>query len=279
MNITDTTEIDLNGHTISATLSSPLFKVSGGKLTLKGNGTISNVGNIGTASNDGEIVVENGTYSSSESDVFRAGVNGTITINGGTLTGLEGAVTCYGKVANGSGCHGTITINGGVLEGLDGFAIGTNATAGMGENTITINGGTLIGNVDTNGHEAVGVYIPNNDTFVMNDGAIIAHGGTGLCMRAGDVTINGGSITANGVDKNGNAVADGTIGDDNTVMTGVSAVIYHESADYPGKEGMKLTVTGGTFTGIDHAIQVLSNEAEPQVFVTGGTFTPTYPEQ
>ena len=109
---------------------------------------------------------------------------------------------------------------------------------------------------------------------------IIAHGGTGLCMRAGDVEINGGSITATNVDKNGNVVADGKIGDDSTVMTGCSAVIFHETSNYPGQQQgeMKLTVKGGTITGVDHSIQVLSNAAEPKVFVTGGTLTPAYPE-
>ena len=112
----------------------------------------------------------------------------------------------------------------------------------------------------------------------MNGGTIKANGGTGLCMRSGDVTINAGTIIATNVDKNGNVVADGKIGDDSTIMTGCSAIIYHETANYPGKEGMKLTVKGGTIRGVDHSIQVLSNEEVPQVFVTGGALTPPYPE-
>ena len=233
-----------------------------GSVTIKG-GSASTRGQMAQVKNGGNLTIENGTYTAAAADVIRVGTDGTVTINGGELTGREGAVACRD---GGS----TVTINGGTLVGTDNYAVATNGSAGMGN--------TLEGNITSPGYEAIGVYIPNSDTFVMNGGEIIAHGGTGLCMRGGDVTINDGTITATNVDKNGNIVADGKIGDDNTVMTGCSAVIYHETANYPGKEGMRLTVNGGIITGVDHSIQVLSNEAEPQVFVTGGDLTPAYPE-
>ena len=232
---------------------------------------MSNKGNCGVALNGGLIKVEGGTYTSSANSAFDALVNGSIIFNSGEATGREGAICA----PNGKGY---IEVNGGHLTGVDNFAVATNGSDGRGENTILINDGLLEGNIKTAGYEAIGVYIANHDIFEMNGGKIIAHGGTGLCMRSGDVTINGGEIVATNVDKNGNIVADGKIGDDPTIMTGCSAVIYHETANYPGKEGMKLTVKGGTITGVDHAIEVLSNEAEPQVFVTGGNFTPAYPE-
>lgn len=218
----------------------------------------------------GEVVIENGMFESTTSDVIRV-EDGKAVINGGDLTGREGAV--YAREGG-----STIIVNDGHLTGTDNFAVATNGSNGMGDNHITINGGTFEGNIVSPGYEAIGIYIANNDTFVMNGGDIIAHGGTGICMRGGNVTIKGGKITATNVDKNGNIVADGKIGDDPTVMEGCSAVIYHESANYPGKEGMRLTITGGIITGVDHSVQVLSNEEEPQVFVTGGTFNPAYPE-
>lgn len=221
--------------------------------------------------------MENGTYSSGRAAVFRASIRGKVTVNGGELTGQEGAVDCRGKGADNK-CGAVITVNGGKLVGTDNFAIATNGSTGMGGNVITINGGELEGNIQSAGYEAIGVYIANSDTFVMNGGSIKANGGTGICMRAGDVTINNGTIIATNVDKNGNIVADGKIADDPTIMEGCSAIIYHESANYPGKAGMKLTVNGGSVTGIDHSIQVLSNEELPQVFVRGGTLHPAYPE-
>lgn len=273
--ISGETEIDLNGHELIADINTAMFIVNGGKLTLKG-GTASNRGQIALVSNGGQVIIENGSYTSTKAAVFRAGVEGTVIVNDGNLTGQEGAVDSRGKGTN--GCGATITINNGKLTGVDNFAIATNGSAGMGNNRITINGGELEGNIQSVGYEAIGVYIANNDTFIMNGGSIKANGGTGLCMRAGNVTINGGTIIATNVDKNGNIVTDGKIGDDPTILEGCSAIIYHETANYPGKEGMRLTIKGGTITGIDHAVQVLSNEATPNVHVSGGNFTPAYPE-
>ncbi len=255
-----------------ADVSNPLFSVSGGKLTLTGNGSVSNNGNCGVAQNGGTIEVKNGMYTSATDSAFDALNGGRIIFNGGEATGREGGICAPAG-------NGTIEVNGGHLTGLDNFAIATNGSNGRGGNTITVNDGVLEGNIRSAGYEAIGVYIANNDTFVMNGGKIIAHGGTGLCMRSGDVTINGGEIVATNVDKDGNIVADGKIGDDPTVMNGCSAVIYHESANYPGKAGMKLTINGGKITGVDHSLQILSNEELPQVFVTGGSFNPAYPEE
>lgn len=249
-----------------------MFNVDGGKLTLKG-GTASNQKQVALASNGGEVVIEDGTYTSSKAAVVRAGVGGTVTVNDGTLTGQEGAVDCRGASAN--GCNAKITINGGHLTGLDNFAVSTNGLANMGGNVITINGGTLEGNIKTSGYEAIGVYVANDDTFVMNGGEIIAHGGTGICMRGGSVTINSGTVTATNVDKNGETVADGKVGDDNTVLTGCSAIVYHKRAGYSGNaKPMKLTITGGTITGVDKSIDVISDEENPQIVITGGTLTP-----
>jgi len=242
----------------------PLLYVTGAKLTLK-NGSMSNATQCAMAEENGEIIIESGTYNSSRHAAFIAGTNGMVTVNGGTISGQEGAVTApSGK--------GTITVNGGKLSGKDNFAIATNGSNGRGGNVITLNNGELEGFIESAGYEAIGVYIANNDIFVMNGGSIKANGGAGICMRGGDVTINDGTIIATG-----EPGTTGKIGDGNFQM-GKSAIIYHEKANYPGKEGMRLTINGGTITGVDHSLEVLSNEAEPQVFVTGGEFTPAYPE-
>lgn len=269
-NITSDTILDLNGHELSSEQNGTLFVVNGAKLIVVGNGIVSTRGRLALARGNGEVVIENGIFESATSDVVRV-EDGKVTINGGDLTGREGAV--YAREGG-----STIVVNDGHLTGTDNFAIATNGSNGMGNNHITINDGIFEGNIVTDGYEAIGIYIANSDVFVMNGGEVIAHGGTGLCMRGGNVTINGGSITASNVDKNGNIVADGKVGDDPTIMEGCSAVIYHESANYPGKDGMKLTINGGTITGVDHSVQVLSNEQLPQVFVLGGTLTPAYPE-
>jgi len=264
--------IDLGGNKITTTQSGKtyMFNVkNGGVLTLK-NGEIEANYRAGIAQNGGQIIIESGSYTSKNNAVFEAKTNGKVVVNDGTLVGPEGAVLA-------PAANGIIEINGGTLEGLDNFAIATNGNAGNKGNLITINNGRLIGNIKTAGYEAIGVYIANQDTFVMNGGTIIANGGTGLCMRGGNVTINGGSITATGTDKQGNPVADGKIGDDATIATGVSAIVYHKSKDYQNA-GMSLNITGGTVTGVDKSIDVIgmAEGEEPTINITGGVLMPAY---
>jgi hypothetical protein len=107
----------------------------------------------------------------------------------------------------------------------------------------------------------------------MNGGDIIANNGAGLVMRGGNVTINGGRIAGTGI-----AGTTGWVGDNKTKMS-KSAVIFHETANYPGNANMRLEINDGTFIGTDHSIEVLSDAAVPQVFINGGTFSPAYPEE
>jgi hypothetical protein len=192
------------------------------------------------------------------------GEGSKVTFNGGELTAVEGGIGAFDK--------GSIEVNGGKITGTDNFPLFTNGTAGRGGNTIVFNDGELVGNITSNGYEACGVYIANNDTFVMNGGKIKANNGCGLLMRAGNVTINGGEIECTSGDH-----VPGYVGDAKTKMS-ASAVIYHETANYPGKAGMSLTITGGKFTGADKSVEILSNEAEPNVHISGGEFHPNLPD-
>ena len=242
----------------------------GAELELKGTGTIQNKKWIAVVSNGGKAVINGGTYIT-QNEGFQVTGNGSmVVLNDGHLQTVECGIS--------ASYNAYVEMNGGLIETSDNMGIGTNGNGGRGGNTIVMNGGKIDASIRTTGYEAIGIYVANNDTFVMNGGEVIANGGTGLCMRAGDVTIHGGTITATKTAKDGTIVPDGKIADKNTVMMDCAAVIYHESADYPAKQGMKLTVDGGTLTGVDHSVQVLSNEAEPQVFVTGGNLTPAYPE-
>lgn len=258
--------MNLDGHHLTASLSSSLLTVNGGTLTLTGNGLIENSNYIGAAINGGKIIIENGSYISVTNAGFSAtGTGSKVTMNGGTINAVEGGLNAFDNAE--------IEMNGGEIEISDNFGIATNGTAGRGRNTIVMNGGKVTGHIKTAGYEACGVYIANNDTFTMNGGEIRADGGTGLCMRGGEVTINDGTIVATG-----EPGKDGWIGDKKTVLEGISAIVFDEQAGYPGNGGMKLTVNGGTIAGVDHAIQILSDSENPRVFVTGGNFTPVYPE-
>ena len=256
--------LDLNGQTISASQQTALFNVNGKKLTLTGNGTINNGKWIANIVNGGQVTIENGTYVTNKEGFTLDGEGSKLVMNGGVIRTQEtGIVPHRGAI---------VEMNGGLIETVDNFGIASNGSAGQGGNTVTINGGKIDAHITSSGWEACAIYVANNDTFVINDGEIISTNGCGICQRAGNLAIHGGTIIATG-----EAGTTGKVGDAKFQM-GKSAVIYHESANYPGKAGMKLTIDGGTFTGVDHAVEVLSNEAEPQVFVTGGTFTPAYPE-
>ena len=256
--------LDLNGHNLESNDAQPAIIVNGGTLTLKGDGEASNQGTVALAANGGRIIVNGGDYNSVSNYAFAAQDGGKVVINDASIESQEGGVGAF------SG--GEIEINGGVISARDNFAIFTNGSSGKGGNTITVNGGSLVSNIVSGGYEACGIYIANNDTFVMNGGEILANNGCGILMRGGNVTINDGTIVATGV-----AGTSGWVGDNKTKMS-KSAVIFHETANYPGNAGMQLHINGGTFIGVDHAVEVLSDAANPAVEVVGGTFSPAYPE-
>ena len=257
--------IDLNGQEIKSVINTPLFNVNGGTLTLKGDGSVNVLNRIGSARNGGKIIIEDGFYVSGDVGFDSVGVGSRVTFNGGELTAVEGGI--------GSFDGAEIVMNGGEMSISDNFGLFTNGTSGRGNNTITMNGGSIVSNIKSAGYEACGIYIANNDTFIMNGGSVTGNGGCGLLMRGGTVVINDGAITAIA----GTNVP-GWVGDNKTKMN-ASGIIYHESANYPGKEGINLTVAGGVITGVDHSIEILSNEATPNVTVTGGVFSPAYPEE
>ena len=262
-------ELDLGGNTLTSTLgtnSKPLFKVDGGKLTIKGDGNITATKRIAEAVNGGEIVIESGTFTAGDVAICSTGEGSKVTLNGGSISAVEGGIGAFDK--------GEIEVNDGHIECSDNFALFTNGSNGRGGNTIVMNGGEMIGNITSDGYEAIGIYIANNDTFIMNGGSVVGNGGAGLLMRAGTVTINGGSITGQ-PSENRPSGSVGWIGD-NKVKMSQSGIIYHESANYPGKAGMNLTINGGIITGDAYSLEVLSNEVEPAVTVTGGEFTPAY---
>lgn len=255
--------IDLAGHTISSEYSEPIFLVTEGTLTLTGEGAITGY-RIAETRDNGKIVVENGTYTASNACFFIDGEGAKLTLNDGTLHGMLGGI----GVLDG----GEAEINGGKITVEDNYCLFTNSAYGRGGNTITLNDGVLVADTHTEGYESAGVYIANSDTFVMNGGAIASTNGCGILMRAGNVTLNGGNVETRGTGEGG------YVSDDRYVMDH-SAVIYHEQTDYPGKEGMSLTITGGSYTGVEHSVSVLSDEIEPNVVVTGGDFIPHYPEE
>ena len=266
VNLTNDATIDLGEYEIDGSVAdNALFVVDGCTLTLKGEGTLHNAKWIASAYNGGKVVIENGNYESNN-EAFKAIGNGSkVQFNDGHVTSQETAIS--------ANQGGIIEMNGGLISTIDNMGIATNGSSGQGGNTIIINGGKIDAHITSAGWEACAIYVANNDVVVINGGEFVANDGAGLCMRAGNVTINGGTIISTGEPGTTGKIADGKF------QMGKSAVIYHEKANYPGKEGMELTINGGTFIGVDHSVEVLSNEETPNVHVVGGEFTPSYPEE
>lgn len=261
------TVLDLGGHTLTSNVESYMFIANDAKLTIQ-NGNINAGKRVAQAENSGEVIVKSGNFQSGDVAFAALGEGSKVTFDGGNLVAVEGGIGCFDK--------GEVEINGGFIKGIDNFPVFTNGTSGRGGNTITINGGEFEGNITSNGYESCCVYVANNDTVVINGGRFVSTDGCGILMRAGNVTINDAEVMAG--KKDSNSHSPGWVGDNKTKMS-ASAIIYHESANYPGKAGMSLEINGGTFVGADHALEVLSNEATPNVTVNGGEFTPAYPEE
>jgi hypothetical protein len=263
--INKTFTIDLNGQVINSIINGCLFDVNGGVLTIKGSGSIDALGLVARAVNGGKIIIDGGSYNTNDIGFTVTGVGSKIVFNKGELTATKGGIGAY------EGAE--VVINDGTLTVSNSPVLFTNRTVGKGNNTITVNGGTLSGNITSTGYQACGIYIANDDAFLMNGGTVNGIGGCGLLMRGGTVVINGGKIYATT-----GANVPGYVVDTVSQMT-ASAVIFHESANYPGSSGMSLTITEGLFIGVDHSIDILSEAISPNVTVTGGNFLPEYPEE
>lgn len=250
--------LDLNGNTLTYTGEAYAIVADNSKLTIK-NGTIRSNRRVAQAANGGEVVVKSGNFVAGDV-AFAAMSVSQVTVDGGQISAQNG---CLGAFDGGS-----IEVNNGSINSLDNAAVFTNSSVGRGNNTITVNGGLIEGHTATNGYQSCGVFIANSDTFVMNGGKIYSEDGCGLLMRAGNVTINNGEIVAEK-----KTHSPGYVVDESTAMS-ASAVIYHESANYPAKANMQLVIKNGVFTGADYALEVLSDEATPNVEVSGGTFNP-----
>ena len=256
--------IDLNGQVITA--GAAAFVADGGTITIAGEGEINATGIIAQATNGGTVIVNGGTFEANGNQGFASvGANSKIIFNDGDLTTQEGGLMAFDG--------GSVTLNGGVLTARDNFVLATNGTRGRGGNTIVMNGGTLVGKIQSNGYCACGVYVANEDEFIMNGGEILATNGAGLVMRGGHVVINDGKIVATGI-----AGTTGYVGDSKNPVS-KSAIVFDEKANYPAVASMNLEVHGGTLIGVDHAIHIMSDAAQPNVTVDGGSFAPAYPEE
>lgn len=252
LNVTEGKKItlDMNGHKFKGT--KVLLQANGGEIVIR-NGEVESSGRPVQALNGGKITIEDAQIvSTGDCAVVASGVGTSVTINSGKVTAQEAGVLMS---------HGSeFVMNGGIVEGIDNFSAGGNGTNGAGNTIITINGGKLVGHIQTAGYIACGIYHPNTGILNFNGGEIVSDG-CGICMRGGQVNINGGKIRASG--KTGVL---GKVGD-SRVVVGPYAVVYDESAKYPAAYSMELNIAkGAALIGTDGDLQVLlSDGAEANI--------------
>ena len=244
-----TLELDLNGNTLSSTRR--IIEVNGGNVTIS-NGTIE--------SSDRPIVVFDGTLTVNGADITSTtdvalnatGENSKIIMNSGKVNAQESGIL----VTTGA----KLELNGGEVECYDNCPIQGNGTVkpgnDQGHTEIVMNGGKLVAHIQSPTYTACAIYIPNSGKFIMNGGEVISDG-AGLVMRAGEVVLNGGSITANGA-----SGVRGKVGD-SRIVVGPYAVVYDETAKYPGAANGPFSLTineGMELYGTDGRIETLLSE-------------------
>lgn len=261
-------KLDLSGHTITCTNNWAIVVLQYGTLTVVDSST------AGTGA-----IVCTGGQETARTAIFGGDYTGII-IEGGHIKGVDYGVVLMGKSSS-------LTVNGGVIEGGDAAISGngsldeTTKQPLYGDTQIKINGGKVIGG-------NTGIYQPQNGNLTIYNGEIT--GKTGIEVRAGKLTVKGGTITATGttltVNKNGSgsttdgaaiAIAQHTTTLDIAVtieggtLTGVAALNEANPQGNPAEatEKVNIVVNGGTFNGDVNKDDVDASK----LLINGGTFT------
>ena len=237
---------DLGGNKLSG--NSYLVSCAGGNVILK-NGTVESSARPVHVSS-GELTLDGADVTSiNDVAISVVGENAKVVMNSGKVTAQESGLL----VTTGA----KLEMNGGEVECFDNCPIQGNGTVKDGNDQghieVVMNGGKLTAHISSTGYAACGVYMPNSGKFTMNGGEIVSDG-AGLVMRAGEVELNGGSIVANGV-----SGSKGKVGD-SRVVVGPYAVVYDESAKYPGVANGEFKLTIGqdmVLQGTDGDVETL----------------------
>ena len=253
--------IDLNGFTIDMTNKTLVpYKTltvkdtsdsESGKITSTAQNTLQ----VGGSTKDGSFVLESGTIDCR--GTYCVNNYGQITINGGRIEGNNYTIIN----------RKSLTMNGGTVHSRDNIAVGLTENT-----TFTLNDGL----VETMGDNCAVFVSASGAEFTMNGGRIEAlyedvpnhsTGGIGIFTRGNtQVTINGGTILADGFAINGNGSYENT----NITINGGDIESLHLHAIYAPEKSGEVKITGGTITGLT-ALEVRGGVLN----ITGGTFNAT----
>ena len=210
-----TVHINLVGHNITA---------NGTALLINGTTDIQDTEKTGTIESTNNVAVA-------------VGDNAKVTVYSGTLKGREGAVI----TSTSTGATIEIRKNA-TLIATDNAVIAGNGSNREGKpNTILVKGGTFIGNIESNGYIACGIYAPWNDNVTVSGGTFNITNGAGIVARAGTVKVTGGTFNCTGT-------STGWVGDNKNLLP-CAALVFDAAANYPAlTESSQILVSGGSFS-------------------------------
>lgn len=217
---------------------------------------------------------------------------GSLTINGeGTIGGyapnLYAPLQLTNKMYMDDTKPANLTINGGHYTGYY-YCICGNGNPGRGNTNIIINGGTF----DVMCHSGAIIYNPQEDSTVVINGGKLIGSATGIEMRSGNLTINGGYIEAlnapasvapngNGTTTSGSAVAICQHTTKNPINLEINGGVmrgYHalyqanpQNNDENAIALVQMTIINGSFVAMNSTMPVYSENKTG--FIYGGSFS------
>lgn len=238
--------LDMNGHSIKGANADHKNIMVYGKLTLKDS----------KENSTGKIYSEDPYKSGVDKALIYVAGNGEFVMESGHINTVLPNSVKNGQFAIGAFDNCKVTINGGTIEG------GYSAITGYGDpndnTTITINGGTLICPMD------YAIYHPQPGKLTINEGATIYGGAGAICMKSGELEINGGTLTSKGKGNTGNW-GDGTGGLGNAALNFCKP--YGD---------VKAIIKGGTITAEGDAVLIDAKPTEGKTVtlaIEGGTYS------
>lgn len=279
--IDKTLTLNVQTYNISTSSLAAFTVNTGGDLTLTGSGTIE------STHASGRVLVVNGT---DETLAAKATLNGpelkapyfSIVVLGnqtGDYSEAKASHKAEVTITSGKtwetvsvqGKGAKLTIDGGTLTGYAPL-MGNGNSYNWGTE-ITMNGGvidsTLYTHTNPNANR-IAIYHPQVGSLTITGGEI--KGSEGIEMKAGELSITGGTIIANGPYQEPMAST-------NSSSYGGNAILLYSRSGYGGGNPITATITGGTFSSAngyalrEYYIEGTDTSRLDKVTISGGTFT------
>lgn len=192
--------------------------------------------------------------------------------NGKTITidGTTASSKVVGTIMLTSNQVGHIVINGGTYENNLYTPIYVNGNASN-TSTVSITDATVIGNridTDSDVETGFGMYLAGPATVTVTNTNVTAVR-TGIEVRAGSLTVDGGSITSTATSFNENANGNG-----GTIIGAAVAISQHNT-----NKAITVNLNSGTYSGCyavyEHDVQSTTAGEQVAINITGGDYTGT----